>query len=441
MTLLVRLSAIVAAAVTWSLWTAGPAAACTVSYQSGPAGEVCGGTAPAVAAGVVATAVLASAAAFVAIKVKSGQAVADLAHLARELSGTDEENLAAFQEEIVRRLNAGDPAIRELYLKDEKQRTVRRKDAHATVAGHPLPMVDRSTEGLLRVKPPGAPDAIRAVFHKDGSGAPWEQRHDRSGLDDETLAAADWLTQARLENLKNLAEAKESVKAGPGEDSRFGPDGPARVDRSTFNEFASNWGEKLGEYAGSHAARTVLRARFPGHTLERVLAGELGGAGTLDDIYRVRGAGGTVAMIVLETKGPEATQGARYGLDGRRYEQGHPEYLKTVLDVMKAAGRFGTVPKELADAVESGTLEYYYVRALVTDDGGGLAATEMTRTQLDELWRRADDAVSAAREQRPGLTDEEAARIHRDVRTRAVHATAVYAGFRIKRFDIGPGSS
>ena len=432
MTMLARVSSAVAVAVTWLLWTAGPASACTVSYQSGPAGAVCGGAAPAVAAGVVAGAALVSAVAVVTIRVTSGQAVDDLARAARELSGTAEENLVEFQEEIVRRLNAGDPAIRELYKKDTGQRTVPRKKAAATIARFALPKVERSTEGLFRVKPAGAADAIRAVFRTDRPA--WDAPHDRSGMDAATLAEVDWLAQARHENLKNLAEARESVTSGPRQDSRFGPEGPGR---SEHNFLASTLGERLGEYAGVHAADTVLRDLFPGHTLERLLVGELGGPGSLDDIYRVIGPHGPVGFVVLETKGPEATQGARYGLDGRRYEQGHPEYLNTVIDVMRASGRYGTVPDELAKAVTEKTLGYFYVRALVTDGGGGLAHTEMTKPRLDELARRADEAVATARAQRPGLTDEEAARLHREVRTAAVHAAAAYAGFRIRQFDIG----
>lgn len=437
MTAFVRVAAIVAVAVTWLLWTAGPASACTVSYQSGPAGEVCGGAVPAVAAGVVATAALASAAAFVAIKVKSGQAVADLASAARELSGTAEENSDAFQDEIVRRLNAGDPAIRELYKKDTKAGTVRRKDAAATIAGFPLPLVELSAENRFRVRPPGAPKAVPAVFRTDGTGGSWDITHDRSGLDEATLADADYLAQRRYGNLKNLAEARESVEKGPPPDSRFGPDGLGRADRSGFNLLASVLGERLGEHAGVHAARSVLQDLFPGHTLERLLVGELGGAGTLDDIYRVVGPDGTVGMLVLEAKGPEATQGARYGLDGERYEQGHPEYLNTVLEVMRASGRFGTVPDDLVRAVEDRTLGYYYVRALIADGGGGLTHTEMTRTRLDEQLRLADEAVRTARELRPGLTAEEAAELHRDVRLGGLRGTVAYAGFRIKQFDLG----
>jgi hypothetical protein len=76
---------------------------------------------------------------------------------------------------------------------------------------------------------------------------------------------------------------------------------------------------------------------------------------------------------------------------------------------------------------------YYYVRALVTDDDGGLTHTEMTRTRLDEQLRLADDAVRTARELRPDLTADEAA----EIRLGGPRGSVAYAGFRIKQFDLG----
>lgn len=47
--------------------------------------------------------------------------------------------------------------------------------------------------------------------------------------------------------------------------------------------------------------------------------------------------------------------------------------------------------------------------------------------------------MSTARELRPGLTAEEAAELHRDVRRGGQRGSVAYAGFRIKQFDLGLG--
>jgi hypothetical protein len=438
--LVVRLSVVVGAAVTWLLWTAGPAGACAVTYQAGPAGAACGGGVPAVAAAAVAATAAAGVGAAVAVAARGGSSRYDLETLDRELAdaqadvwtGMSDEEIA-FRDDVARRLNEGDPAILRLYRTGlQGEMTIPRVSADTKVGPFQLPVVERGSDGLYRLKEQR--ETIRAVLRLGSDGTPWEYRHGRSGMDPEALVAADYLSHARASNLKNLREARQSVREGPLPDSRFGSADPVGLDdRSGHNYLATLWGELLGEHAGVHAASTHLRPRFPGHDIERLLVGELGGPGTFDDIYRVRGPDGSVGIIVLETKSPDAALGGR-NVGDLRYEQGHLEYLKSVIGEMRKKGRFGGVPDELEDALGAGRLGYFSVRALATQSGG-LPHTEMTATKLAELWRKADEAADAALEQHH--TAEEAARIHREMRIEAVHGAVAYGGYQIMQFDLG----
>ncbi|MGQ0841361.1 hypothetical protein [Actinokineospora sp.] len=96
-------------------------------------------------------------------------------------------------------------------------------------------------------------------------------------------------------------------------------------------------GEHFGEVYAEHMLQ-VLSARYPGEQILRVYTAETG-AGTFDQLY-VRVADGTVAgWVIIEAKSVHGEIGSRWGNDDRRYEQGHPDYVRKVAEIV--AGRDG----------------------------------------------------------------------------------------------------
>jgi hypothetical protein len=453
-----RALAVLAAAVTWLLWTAGSASACTVTYQSGLTGDACGGVVPAIAAGTVAAVAAAGTVGVVAVAGRAATVAADLATLDAQLTSTPVSDAAAttatesategglsqeeiaFQETVVNGLNLGDPVIWSYYRNMKSPGTIPRQAELAKIGRFFIPSIELGSDGNYRVRPRGKPKATPASYRLGADGKRWSHRGGRSGIVHATLADLDRLSQARFSNLKKLAGARKDADGLLPSDSIYQvPPNWDLMGEACF--LATLWGELLGTHAGVHAADTYfterLAERFPGCTLERVFAGQLHGRDVLDDIYRVRVGDRVVGMLVLEAKGPSAELGARDGSAGGRYEQGHLEYLKTVIEVMRTSGRYGSVPDELLAALETKTLGYFRVQALVAHDRIGLSSDEMTGTNLDAIARQADEVVREVREERPDLTPEEAKQIHLHASLGMIKGTATYAGFEATQFDIG----
>jgi hypothetical protein len=126
-----------------------------------------------------------------------------------------------------------------------------------------------------------------------------------------------------------------------------------------------------GEALGEHAARESMKVDYPTPPykvtdLTPKIEGKPGN-GRFDQIYEVEDTAGNKKIVIAEAKGPHADTSTRKGLDGRRYEQGHPKYVESVIANMWDNG----TPEEqelamkLARAQEAETLEYRKVTAQV----------------------------------------------------------------------------
>lgn len=148
-------------------------------------------------------------------------------------------------------------------------------------------------------------------------------------------------------------------------------------ERSDAHRDRTNLGEDLGE----HAASDAVRDRFPSppHEITELpdparhgvdtRVGEKPGSGRFDQIYEVKGPEGT-RIVVVEAKGPNAGLGTREGAHGLRYEQGHPEYVNSIVENMKNHGT--PAERKLALDLErqmgKNKLDYYVAKARVRDE-------------------------------------------------------------------------
>lgn len=101
--------------------------------------------------------------------------------------------------------------------------------------------------------------------------------------------------------------------------------------------------------------------------------GDQRGSGHFDQVYEVHDRVANETRIVLvEAKSPSGELGTRKGLDGVDYQQGHPEYVVSVVDEMRTRGE-----DDLADKIESALvdeqLDYYLVRARIKSQDGNNA--------------------------------------------------------------------
>ncbi|MET7282305.1 hypothetical protein ABZS29_29015 [Kribbella sp. NPDC005582] len=177
----------------------------------------------------------------------------------------------------------------------------------------------------------------------------------------------------------------------------------------------SEIGEELGEEFGQ-SVLFHLREVYAGEEVQRITL-ELGGANTFDQLY-VRlepGTGKILGFVVVEAKSVGGVIGFRLGRGKVRYEQGHGEYVLSIIQTMlnrqeravvvdtfaretvEMGGREREAPlrvqidgdlstgaavaAELLKALQAGNLQYFVVRAKIesTPEGAvplGLAVTE-----------------------------------------------------------------
>lgn len=99
-------------------------------------------------------------------------------------------------------------------------------------------------------------------------------------------------------------------------------------------------GWRLGE-SFADALLGWLGARDPGvEEVHRVFADEYAGSGRFDKIYvRIeRGTGRILGFVIGEAKSVDGALGPRRGANDLSYEQGHPEYIRSILEAMTRRG-------------------------------------------------------------------------------------------------------
>ncbi|GAB3716132.1 hypothetical protein GCM10027598_25640 [Amycolatopsis oliviviridis] len=150
-------------------------------------------------------------------------------------------------------------------------------------------------------------------------------------------------------------------------------------ERTDAHRGRTDKGEELGEHAGEDA----IRDKYPDKDYERTPLpterhgdnthrdGQKPGSGRFDQIYEVKNKHtGETHIVIVEAKGPNAGLGVREGAGKLRYEQGHPEYVKSITKNMENNG----TPAEKALAMDidraqrRGTLEYSVARARVREE-------------------------------------------------------------------------
>ncbi|WP_240686972.1 hypothetical protein [Amycolatopsis suaedae] len=152
------------------------------------------------------------------------------------------------------------------------------------------------------------------------------------------------------------------------------------VERSTAHRDRTNAGEDLGE----HAARDAVADKYPAKDYEvtelpdparhgdNTRVGEKPGSGRFDQIYEVTDRNtGQKHIVVVEAKGPNAGLGVRSGAtDSLKYEQGHPEYVKSIIENMRLNGTEAekNLAEDLDRAMRRNTLEYSVAKARVREE-------------------------------------------------------------------------
>ncbi|MFI5736304.1 DNA/RNA non-specific endonuclease [Kribbella sp. NPDC051587] len=179
----------------------------------------------------------------------------------------------------------------------------------------------------------------------------------------------------------------------------------------------SELGEELGEEFGQ-SILFHLREVFAGEEVQRVTL-ELGGANTFDQLY-VRlepGTGKILGWVVVEAKSVGGVIGSRLGRGQVRYEQGHGEYVLSIVQAMlnrqervvvvdtfaretvEMGGRQREVPlrvkvdgdlstgaavaAEMLKALQEGKLQYFVVRAKIEATPEGAVPLGMAVTEYD----------------------------------------------------------
>jgi hypothetical protein len=120
--------------------------------------------------------------------------------------------------------------------------------------------------------------------------------------------------------------------------------------------------ERLGEVAGKRYMEGVGDLAHNGK-----------GANTFDLVYRNKKP--PPQFTVLEAKGGGATNtSSRVGADGRRYQQGTEDYLRSIIDDSLRTPPKADLPRKLAleleDALDNGALDYVEITQKLKADGG-----------------------------------------------------------------------
>lgn len=345
----------------------------------------------------------------------------------------------------------GNDAAAEKYLNiyyDAYVYGYRRKRGRPLFQGHEVPEIERDSDGFFRPKN-GKEPAIPSKYHLDSGGKPLVtrgrrdsvQRNDDEGIDLDTLDQ-----QARLRGgyLKDRAEIIAALADKPVPGSRWGTI-KSLIKEDRFGHLASVGGEEFGEYASKHAMADLAKGLASGYTMERVkimgrdVLGKpveiTGGPGRFDLIYRVTGPDGRAGFVVAEAKAPTAALGARWGLDGKRYEQGHIEYMRSVIAEMKGDNRFESLALELEKALQSNKVDYFLVRAAAKYHGGGIPDDQFTAAKVRELHDEARAARDWALDH--GWPEKTAWEIRERVLSVNAYGVHTYDGYYAKQFNLG----
>jgi hypothetical protein len=172
--------------------------------------------------------------------------------------------------------------------------------------------------------------------------------------------------EAAADRKKELADARKSYTESM---KNVKIDDALEKEMSKAHRDRTDAGERLGE----HSARESVTTDYPEppNKVENVTpkTGDKQGAGRFDQVYKVETPDGETKYVIAEAKGPEAGTGTRLGLDGKRYEQGHPKYVESVIDKMKHSKTQAEqdLAFELDLAQQAGDLEYRKVTANVDE--------------------------------------------------------------------------
>ncbi|MEV0701962.1 hypothetical protein AB0I53_29170 [Saccharopolyspora sp. NPDC050389] len=343
-------------------------------------------------------------------------------------------------------LNGNDELARRVYAEYYDSETdarpwIQKKAKRPLFLGHPVPDIESDSEGRFRLKS-GKPEAIRSEYHLGSDGKPVVIRGNRRTLTGEDLEIADMQAKRRGGYLKDRAEIQAALDGKPVRGSRLGKHPLDELDRSGSSLLTSLAGEEFGETATRQAMRDLARRLPPGYRLDPVVVKDAkgreikGGAGRFDLIYRVIGPDGRrVGFMVAEAKSPDSSLGARRGLDGKHYEQGHREYMRSIIAAMKRDEHFKSLAEDLEEALAKNKVDYFVVRAAVKHDGGGFPYGELTESKIGEIQKHA--AAVRARARELGKSEDEAREIYQRTLSEKAHGVFSYDGYVLKQFDLG----
>ncbi|WP_350279194.1 hypothetical protein [Kribbella sp. HUAS MG21] len=145
--------------------------------------------------------------------------------------------------------------------------------------------------------------------------------------------------------------------------------------------------QETGEALGETYARVMIRwleNQYPGEEILRVPVRSMGGSGRFDQIYVRMGGGRILGFAAVEAKSVHGALGSRRGRDGRAYEQGHREYVRSILDaMMQRPGQLNEpgIAARMEAALDAGNFQYFVVKAQVEmlpnrAQAKGIAVTE-----------------------------------------------------------------
>lgn len=263
------------------------------------------------------------------------------------------------------------PALIEEKLKDKDYRDkyfdgpdqngdYSRKNANQVDAnGDDVPKLVENPKGSGNFEP--SSDAYTPAKFRDDMP---EVRHDATP--EQRSAAQDIIDrrEASLDRTRTAEDAYQKEIAG-GRD--------ANQDTIDERRAAHHERTEVGEELGEHAAADAVRDSFPPERFDvtPLHDPDVKGSGRFDQVYEVHNKEtGETRLVIVEAKGPNADLGTRRH-EGENYQQGHPEYVTSVIENMRDNGTAAekALARRLQDAQLDELLDFQVVKAKVNGSG------------------------------------------------------------------------
>lgn len=261
--------------------------------------------------------------------------------------------------------------------------------AEGPVEGPPVGEEGLGEEGVVEGEPveeEGVSDEPEQVGEQPSEEEPGEQPTDEEGGEDPTEEEEQPTEEESKPKRSRPKPTRKATKTKRDVDSELDPDDPdvqdalderndaieerdaarARGDKDAANQAqarANRATERLGELAADEA----VADQYPDAITEH----EGQGPGTLDRVYR--NPNPPPEFVVAEAKGGSATNSSsRAGPNGQRFQQGTPEYLRSVLQQMASDQNATPESRALAEEMlnaDPSNIDYVEVKQPIAPDG------------------------------------------------------------------------